>query len=193
MISKINKTQLIGYRIFSYYSDSQVFVDNTPICGKCMHVYYNIKYFNLDVKPRKKGYDFSCSFDDINLASPKFIDFFHENNYQGFDFIDLHKTEDFKIMITNHEINKIEVDMQNSRIKSKSGCDECGGYSCGLNEEMFTKDNTPVTDGFHLLHFEVAYSHEYIPSFVIGLETYKKIRQEKLRGFDYAPLYKRIP
>ncbi len=158
-------------------------IPQCKICGYRTDYRYNNPGFIL----RKKGLDFSSTYDGINVVSIKFKEFCDQNRYDNLVFIPLLKAPGyFQFYIKG---NIIEYTAHRKEIF----CECCEQFESvigpGINLE---KINEPLIDGFYQSDLWFASGNEKSPITILAPDTFRKLKAEKFKGTGGATSVEKI-
>jgi hypothetical protein len=179
---------IIGYAISPQHNnDSYMFLPsdaNLPKCPKCGYV-TNFDYISPLFKLNKRKYDVSDTYDLRFIVSLKFKEFCVKNNYKGIEFKKLPNDPGFfKLEVKNI----IKFDTEKVKLRYYKYCEKCHNYeSITPGYPIFLKGiNKKLADGFYATDVHFASANEKSPIFVIGIETYEKMKKEKFKGIFFS-------
>jgi len=182
---------IIGYEINPQNdNDSQMFPSddsNWPRCPKCRYT-INCDYISPLFKLGKQLYDISSTYDNAIIVSLKFKEFCVKNKYKGVEFRKLPNDPNFfKLEVKNI----IEYDAKkNAKLEYYKYCDKCNNYASITHARpVFLKGiHKPLNDEFYATDVHFASGNEKSPIFIIGVETYKKMKKEKFKGIIFSKI-----
>lgn len=182
---------IIGYDISCEDNDSQMFPSgdpNWPRCSKCGYT-TDFDYISPLFKLGKQLYDISSTYDNKTIVSLKFKEFCLRNKYRGVGFKELPNDPGFFKLEVN---NMVKFDAEKAKLRYYKYCDECHSYeSVTPGIPIFLKGiSKPLGDGFYATDVHFASGNEKGPLFIIGVETYEKMKKEKFRGIVFTKIEK---
>ena len=177
--------QLLGYKLsFSAWGFMLPDEDKGLVCPKCESL-LDPNYLNAGFKVKKRNTDAFETYDRYLIVSERLRDFCHRERYTELDFIPLAASKGFYVMKV---LNTVEFKVTPFTHRDRF-CEECRRFAEVWGFPMFPQSilkNTdePLPDGF--LRTDIEFGFKYFsPLLLVGIETKKKIRAEKLRGFSF--------
>jgi len=151
-----------------------------PECGCLLDPYY--RSLRIDFKSK---FDFSTTYDNVDIVSKRFKDFIQLEDYRNVVFFPVNENNEFFYFhILN---NPVQVNVEKSGIKYKEKCNTClypkeiiGGFDIFLNQEEPLLDCFYTSDVYWRTHNMFGYR------IFIGIETYNKLHAQKFKGLDLA-------
>lgn len=164
------------------YALQEFFGDNNrlrcPECGCLLDPFY--RSMRIDFKSK---YDFSATYEGVFVVSKRFRDYIQSERYSNVIFYPVNEENSFfYFQVLN---NVIKIDAEKSRIEFKEKCMTChypkeviGGF------DIFIAQEAPLLDGFYTTDVYWRTHYIYWPEFLIGQETYEKLKAQKFKGLD---------
>lgn len=176
-----NKSHMTGSceKLFSGLTD----IPRCKDCGYRTDYRYNNPAFIL----KRKGFDFSSTYDGVTIVSERFKRFCENNHYSNLAFIPiLNAPNYFQFYIKGNIIEFTAHTKENF-------CESCKQFENiigpGINLE---KINEPLIDGFYQSDLWFASGNEKSPVIIVAPETYRKMKVEKFKGAgDMSSIEKR--
>jgi len=183
-MSKLKKEKLIGYSIsgpdnYGYMNYDQYEVN---ICDCIDYVRNRRLHVSPNFKMKKAQYDFSFTFDSYLIVSDRFKDFCTKNNYEGINFYPLNNyPKRFFMDILN--VKRFDTIRKAKHLEYIEFNPRCNEYNevVGPNP-LCLVDNEALTDGFFRTDLEFGRSYAKGPEYLVGIETWKKMRMETFKG-----------
>ena len=162
------------------------------LCSNCKRILVE-NYFNNDVKVQKMKNDFLLVADGGNIfVSDRVRQFISDHNYQGVEMIKLDSMDEtYKFMCCNF------IEVKKELLDYSDKCEMCGEYisiSAGKYFQTIKKKlystwiDVKVDDGFYFTDIKLGEHTQKAHDFLIGIETYNKMKRAKLKGFITIPL-----
>ena len=166
------------YALQEFFDD-----DNRLRCSECgclLDPYY--RSLEIDFKSK---FDFSTTYDGVNIVSKRFKDYIQSEGYDNVIFFPVNNNNNFFYF---HVLNEIIIlDKEKTGIKYDKKCNACnypeeiiGGI------EIFIKQKEPLSDGFYTTDLYWRTHYLYGPKILIGQKTYEKLKVQKFKGLDIA-------
>lgn len=176
---------IIGYTLYGWDNNSHMTgtwaklfpeladIPKCEVCGYRTDYRYNNPLFKL----KRTGFDFSSTYDGINIVSLRFKQFCEQNCYQNLVFTPLRKSPNyFQFYIQDNIIEFIAHQKENF-------CSGCGQYESVIGPQInLDKINAPLKDGFYQSDLWFAGGNEKSPVTIIAADTFKKMKAEKFKG-----------
>ena len=176
---------IIGYELFGWDNKSHmtgsceklfpelIHIPRCKFCGYRTDYRYNNPEFIL----KRKGFDFSSTYDGIEIVSLRFKQFCEKNLYKNLVFIPLLKDPNyFQLYIQDNIIEYIAQ-------RSENLCSSCGRYESVIGPTINLDNiNEPLKDGFYKSDLWFASGNEKSPITIIAPETFRKMKTEKFKG-----------
>lgn len=176
---------IIGYSISGPDNDSNLFPDGwgKSICEVSDFVHNREKYINEKFRVKRKNYNLSYTYDGATIVSQKFRDFCLRNSYSGLEFYQLKKQPELYLLKVN---SIIEFDTNRRQTRFEDFHEECNSFNSivGAHPTCLTT-TTALPDNF--MRTDVLFGSGYgqSPITIIGIETFKKMKAEKLNDIDF--------
>ena len=116
------------------------------------------------------------------IVSDRFKQFIEKDRYAEVEFSPFELKGYYSLDCTNI----LAFDAGKRETRFINYCDKCGTFDEVIGATpIFLKNITePLADGFYRTDLEFGTGSSKHPVFIIGNETYKKIKKEKFRGID---------
>lgn len=176
---------IVGYELYAWANKShmtgsceKLFAELTDlpkckVCGYRTDYRYNNPAFVL----KRKGFDFSSTYDGITVVSLRFKEFCEHNNYENLVFIPLLKAPNyFQFYIKENFV-------EYTAHRKENFCESCEQFESIIGPGMnLEKIYEPLVDGFYQSDLWFASGNEKHPIVVIAPETFQKMKAEKFKG-----------
>lgn len=180
---------LIGFSISGHDNDSYYFDSNDtllPVCKKCGFV-TDYNYISPSMNLKIKKYDFSCTYDNRVIVSYHFKCFCEKNRYAGLDFIELPNDNKFYYFFVK---NLVYEDISKKIFRKEKFCSLCNSFESIVPAfPIYLRDvSLPLIDGFYISDIYTGNGNGKVRTIIIGIDTYKKLKSEKLKGIVYKKI-----
>jgi hypothetical protein len=184
---------IIGYSISAQDNDSFYLEDEKHLdaesCIKCGFLLDPVNYFNPFFKIKKKNLDFSYTHDLRPIVSLRFKEFCIREGCTGIDFKEFEREPNF-FHFKVKEV--IEIDVSEGLFDFVKLCNICGnweGVYTNCKPLKLSKEYSELKDGFYRTDILFSYGNRKNPIFIIGIETFYKLKREKIKGLIIDPIY----
>lgn len=182
--------KIVGY-LLSAHDNGSFYLDvekpgDAPVCTKCGFLLSPVDYFNPFFKIKRKTLDFSFTYDNRPIVSLKFKEFCIRNNYKNISFKSFEREGEFFQFFVK---KTLVVDVEKSKLTYENYCDECGKWQGIFFKEISIISNLlGFDDEFYKTDLLFSQGNRKGAQFIIGVETYKKLKIEKMKGLIYDPI-----
>jgi hypothetical protein len=183
---------VIGYTIYGHDNDSYMIDELAPVdaltCTQCGFLKDQRGYFhNPFFKLKKKVFDFSSPYDTGKIVSLKFKEFCVRENYKGIQFKEFEREAGFFQLVVN---NIVEFDAKRAKTEFLDICPKCKNYQAviGTVPPFLKKKPEELADGFYRTDLVFGSGNSKNPLTLIGPDTAKKLKREKMKGIVYVPI-----
>lgn len=175
-------TMPVGYVLWGLENNSLMYhnAPELPICSRCGYK-TDFDYVNPTLKIRRRIYDLSFTHDGCAIASQRFKEHCIRCGYTGLHFIPLPSDPEFFYVKIE---SRLQCDMQAQKTRCENFCPECENFESvvGVTPAYLKNVTKPLPDGFYRSEQSFASGNEKSPLIIVGLDTYQKLKREKLTG-----------
>jgi len=178
---------IIAYIIWGkdggYYFENAPASVFCPVCGSVIDKHYTPNSLEFN----KGGYDVSYTYDGPLIVSQKFKDFFDRHDFQEAKFLLVDKKQKLYLF---EPIRMLEFDAKRRKTRFVDFCEKCNQYESIAGAAPAFLRNVPSTlkKGFYRTDIEFGSGRAKSPLIIIGVETYKQLKKEKLKGLEFEPI-----
>lgn len=87
--------------------------------------------------------------------------------------------------------NIVEVDSEKGKIEFQNYCEACGCYEGTYLTFIFLLEQCQeLEDNFYKSNILFAHGNYKNPLIIIGPDTYRKLKREKMKGLYFDPIYR---
>jgi hypothetical protein len=193
---------LCGYCLSGNFNDTTMYNKKDVSLERCSHCGYRLNFFptnpnyvlkgkfkpvyNADLTVTEKT-SYSCTYDGQRIVSQAFKEYCVKQGYQGLQFVEFPKDPfHFHLIVTNQVI----FDAERRKTAFDKLCPVCGNYESVIGANpAYLKITEPLPDGFYRTDLLFASGDEKSPLIIVGIETADKLKDAKLKGVDFRPVY----
>ena len=147
-------------------------------------------YYRKEFQPKKPHFDFSFTYDGYCIVSRRFQEFCIRNEYPGLDFHSLGDGSFFWFMPRS----TVRFDAKKRQTRFENFCSACNQYAVVVGATPgFLVEEHPLPDGFYVTDIEFGDRTEKSPLYIVGVETQRKLKREKMKGLQFEPIQKSTP
>jgi len=179
---------IVGYSIFgqdddNYMIDEQSVLDLCPRCGFLK----KFDYHNPSYKVKRKNYDYFHPYDQGTIVSLRFKEFCLREGYHDILFKELERSIDFFQFFSERIVL---VDATRTKMELNNFCPVCGNYeeSTGSEPTYLLNVTKALDDGFYRTDKVFGSRNSKNPLIIVGPETHRKLKREKMKGLIYFPI-----
>ncbi len=183
---------IIGYSLLCKDNSSFFLEDkstiNSTICSACDCLLNSLDYFNPFFELESKIFDLSSTYDNRYIASLRFKEFCLRNGYKNILFKEFEKEINFFQFLPT-EI--VEFDAYRRKTEFIRYCEVCNSYReiIGAIPVFLKNVSKELSDNFYRTDLLFGANNAKQPLMIIGVETYKKLKREKMKGLIFDPIY----
>lgn len=149
-------------------------------CGSCV----DRSFLPARLKPRRKSYEVSCTYDNRMIVSNRFREFCLQHDIEGAEFTPVNGIGSFYLLESNRQV---KFDWERRKTRFENLCAVCGRYESIVGAyPAFLKDiNQPLLHGFYCSDLEFGSGREKTPILFVGTETKKLIEEAHFKRPEF--------
>ena len=179
---------ILGYGISGRDNDSYLFPEGwgKTVCEVLDYIENRENYLNTNFKVKRANLNLSYTYDSALIVSQKFRDFCLRNDYKGLEFHPLKKQTNLYLFKTK---NIIEFDSKRRGTQFEEYQEDCKMYnSIAGATPIYLKSEKIISDGIYRTDIRFGGGYEQSPFIIIGVETFKKMKLEKMKDIDFIKI-----
>lgn len=179
---------IIGYGISGPDNDSYLNPDGRgkSICEVIDFVKNREKFITQKFKVKRSNLNLSYTYDGGTIVSQKFRDFCLRNKYSNVDFFQLKTQKELYLFKCTQTVEFNTIRRQTTFEEFKK---ECQLYnSIAGAHPICLKSNLVLKDGLYRTDIIFGGGYEQHPLLIIGIETYEKMKLDKINDIDFEPI-----
>ena len=181
---EIGNHMILGYNLWGQDNESFLNPDlYEKNIAECLDFIANReKYITAEFKIKKTHFDYSYTYDAAIIVSQKFKEFCVRNNYDNIEFHKLIGEPEFYLFKAFKTIKFDSVRRNTTFIEYN---EECNQYNEVVGATpVCLEDNEILNDGFYRTDIEFGRGYAKSPLILVGVDTFKKLKKEKIKGLD---------
>ena len=186
MASKASSRNVVGYAVFGHDNRTYFFHDPPPgvLCPRCKTVLN--QQFRPAHLPLRTGMDISSTYDNVQVASERFVEVCREHALPGVTFHRFEGKNGSYYFVESERVVTFDAERRGTRFESR--CPDCGNFESIVGATpVYLSHGGPLERGFFRTDLAFGSNEGKRPMLLVDSETAALLKSLKLAGMDLEP------